>query len=96
MIGYNFRSDVRWHEMFDRYMTDWPALAQLAAMAWRQASDVAQTDQAMASNLQCNQWSISGICGYLDSHGVRPDEMTLRWAVERDGGAPPVPFFVAR
>jgi hypothetical protein len=89
-------SDVQWVDLHNRYMTDWPAVAILGAHAWRQAAEVAQRDSALASNLQCNSWSINGICWHLDAVGVRPDLMTMEWAMAQEGTAPPVPYFVAR
>ena len=89
----SLRTDIRWSDLFGRYSSDWAAVVMLGAMAWRQAAEVAQTNSALASNLQCNQWSIDGICTHLDWHGIRPDEITMQWAMAQEGAAPPVPFF---
>jgi hypothetical protein len=84
----------RWADIFGHHASDWRVLVELAAMAWRQAAIAAQTDAALASNLQCNSWSISGICYHLDSIGIWPDRITMEWAMSTDGAPPPVPFFV--
>lgn len=93
LFGYNLRSDIRWGEIFNRVMTDWSAQVELAAMGWRQAAIAARSDQALASNLQCNSHTIAGICEYLDYAGIRPDDITMQWALSLEGDAPPVPWF---
>lgn len=95
-MSYRLRDDVQWAEIYGRHLTNWEAVAMLGAMAWRQAAEAAQRDRALASNLQSNQWSISGICYHLDSIGIRPDLMTMQWAMAQEGAAPPIRPFAWR
>lgn len=88
----------KWSDMTSIYLADWPAMAELAAMAWRQAAIEAARDAALASNLNCNSWSISAICFHLDGCGIAPDHVTMQWAMNKEEALPPVSdgYFRAR